>query len=77
MKAAYCWAIDDALRAHGIEIPFPQRDIRVRSFFGSEADEAVGAFHGEASSAVKAQLQNKAPSVNDAADEITESDPSK
>lgn len=45
MHAAYTWAIDDALRAAGIEIPFPQRDIRVRSIFGREGDaglEALG-----------------------------------
>jgi small-conductance mechanosensitive channel len=27
--AAYTWAIDDALRSAGLEIPFPQRDIRI------------------------------------------------
>jgi small-conductance mechanosensitive channel len=27
----YLWALDDALRAAGIEIPFPQRDIHIRS----------------------------------------------
>jgi small-conductance mechanosensitive channel len=27
----YLWALDDALRGHGIEIPFPQRDIHIRS----------------------------------------------
>ena len=27
----YLWAIDDALRKRGIEIPFPQRDLHVRS----------------------------------------------
>jgi small-conductance mechanosensitive channel len=27
----YLWALDDALREQGIEIPFPQRDIHIRS----------------------------------------------
>lgn len=27
----YLWAVDDALREQGIEIPFPQRDLHVRS----------------------------------------------
>lgn len=43
MEAAYTWAIDDALRKAGIEIPFPQRDIRIRSLFGHEGDEALQA----------------------------------
>ncbi len=31
MTSLYLWAIDDALREHSIEIPFPQRDLHVRS----------------------------------------------
>jgi small-conductance mechanosensitive channel len=30
-EAAYLWAIEDELRAENIEIPFPQRDLHVRS----------------------------------------------
>jgi small-conductance mechanosensitive channel len=30
-EAAYLWAIEDELRNAGIEIPFPQRDLHVRS----------------------------------------------
>ncbi len=41
MMSAYRWAIDDALRRHGIEIPFPQRDIRLRALFGAEEEEAL------------------------------------
>lgn len=40
VHAAYCWAIDDALREAGIEIPFPQRDLHVRSVFGLQGEEA-------------------------------------
>ena len=34
VHAAYTWAIHTALLEHDIEIPFPQRDLNVRSFFG-------------------------------------------
>ena len=30
-EAQYLWAIEDELRARGIEIPFPQRDLHLRS----------------------------------------------
>lgn len=41
--AAYTWAIEDALRQAEIEVPFPQMDLRVRSLFGREGDEALKA----------------------------------
>lgn len=31
VNAAYCWALDTALARHGIEIPFPQRDLHLRT----------------------------------------------
>lgn len=43
MRAAYTWAIDDALSAAGIEIPNPQLDVRLRGLFGQEGDEALRA----------------------------------
>jgi small-conductance mechanosensitive channel len=42
-KAAYTWAIADALEAAGIEIPNPQRDLHLRSLFGLQADAALAA----------------------------------
>lgn len=30
-RAAYLWALEDKLREYGIEIPFPQRDLNLRS----------------------------------------------
>jgi small-conductance mechanosensitive channel len=33
VHAAYMWEIESALRRHGIEIPFPQRELRLRSGF--------------------------------------------
>jgi potassium-dependent mechanosensitive channel len=41
IAADYNWALETALRKHGIEIPFPQRDIHVRSAPGLE-----GHLHG-------------------------------
>jgi small-conductance mechanosensitive channel len=43
MQAAYTWAIDDALRAAGIEVPFPQRDLHIRSVFTREGEAAFAA----------------------------------
>ena len=34
VQAAYLWEIHTALSKHGIEIPFPQRDIHLRSVLG-------------------------------------------
>lgn len=41
VKAAYLWALHTALQKHDIEIPFPQRDLNVRSLFGREGDAAL------------------------------------
>jgi len=39
VQAAYLWEIDTKLREYNIEIPFPQRDLHLRSLFGQK-DEA-------------------------------------
>lgn len=39
VQAAYMWEIESALVRHRIEIPFPQRDLHLRSVFGHK-DEA-------------------------------------
>src|SRR6185295_1199293 len=36
LHAAYTWAIEDAFRAGGFEIPLQQTDLRVRALFGEE-----------------------------------------
>ena len=41
MHAAYTWLIAEALDEAGIEIPFPQTDLRIRSLFGREGDDAL------------------------------------
>jgi small-conductance mechanosensitive channel len=35
----YLWAIDDAFRKYKIEIPFPQRDLHLRSLATKVTDE--------------------------------------
>ena len=49
--AAYLWELDTALKAHGIEIPFPQQDLRVRSLFGLEGTAALAALRMDAADA--------------------------
>ena len=41
VMAAYTWALETALGRHGLEIPFPQRDLHVRSVFGREEGELL------------------------------------
>lgn len=40
VQAAYLWEIHSALERYGIEVPFPQRDLHVRSVFGLSDGEA-------------------------------------
>lgn len=47
VNATYTWEIESALSAHGIEIPFPQRDVHVRSFFGQSGDDAARTWQGQ------------------------------
>lgn len=71
MMAAYCWAIDDAMRKHCIEMPLPQSDVRIRSFFGAEGEAAVHAFHGKTNGAAQQEEPVEAPGgINDAAQDI-------
>lgn len=85
MHAAYTWAIADALEQAGIEIPFPQTDLRLRSVFGREGDEALEVLglhavgrpgRSPAAGPGHARQEPKAPPVNDAAaDLMTAPDP--
>ena len=47
INAAYLWEIDTSMRAHGIEMPFPQSDLNVRTLFGLTGDEALAALQGQ------------------------------
>ena len=66
--AAYTWAIEEALRHADIEMPFAQLDLRVRSLFGRESDEALKALGLESRSGRARPSTPAAP--NDAAADL-------
>lgn len=76
MHAAYTWAIADALDTAGIEIPFPQTDLRIRSILGREGDDGLAALGLKTSqlekphAAPSAPVARKEPTVNDAASDL-------
>lgn len=71
MHAAYTWLIADALDEAGIEIPFPQTDLRLRSVFGREGDDALQALGLKAPVArADAARPGRSPTTNDAAEEL-------
>ncbi len=41
VHAAYLWEIDTKLREYGIEVPFPQRDLHLRSVFGQKEEAGL------------------------------------
>ncbi|CAA9311327.1 MAG: Potassium efflux system KefA protein / Small-conductance mechanosensitive channel [uncultured Lysobacter sp.] len=47
VNAAYLWALDNALCRYGIEIPYPQQDLHIRSLFGLQGEAALAALRGE------------------------------
>lgn len=46
VRAAYLWELDTALKKYGIEIPYPQRDLNLRSLFGLQGEHALAALQG-------------------------------
>ena len=67
--AAYTWAIEDALRRGGFEIPLPQQDLRVRSLFGQEAQAARDALRLKPTKMTKTADATGA-TTNDAAEDL-------
>jgi small-conductance mechanosensitive channel len=75
VKAAYTWALDNALRRHGIGIPFPTTDLNIRSLFGLQGRDALRAMRGQIPQAevdVDMPVPAAAPSRarNDALEEV-------
>lgn len=71
MHAAYTWAIADALESAGVEVPFPQMDVRLRSLFGREGDGALNALGLKVSQDAQAPPPPSPLSTNDAAEDVS------
>jgi small-conductance mechanosensitive channel len=71
MHAAYTWLVADALDEAGIEVPLPQTDLRIRSAFGLEGDDALRRLgYGKGPAPRAAATAGRAPSANDAAEAV-------
>ncbi len=70
VKAAYNWALHSALQKYGIEIPFPQQDLHVRSLFGLDGEAARQALRLQAATVVDEAHGETADTRNDAIDDV-------
>jgi small-conductance mechanosensitive channel len=68
-QAAYAWAIESALSDGGFEIPLPQREMRLRGFFGEEGADALEVLKLKKKRAA-ATAREARPLTNDAADDL-------
>ena len=75
MHAAYTWLIADALDAAGVEVPVPQTDLRLRTAFGLDGEEALKRLgYGVGSPPRPTGPQSSARTANDAADDVMADD---
>ena len=75
MHAAYTWLIADALDAAGVEVPVPQTDLRLRTAFGLDGEEALKRLgYGVGSPPRPTGPQSPARTANDAADDVMAND---
>jgi small-conductance mechanosensitive channel len=70
MQAAYTWAIADALDKAGVEIPYAQMEVRLRSLFGREGEAALRTLKLEAPEREPAAPIRPAQAPNDAAETL-------
>lgn len=76
VNAAYNWALHDALEKHHLELPFPQRDLHVKTWLGlsgSEARDAItgGTQAGGTGPEPARDRTSHAPAENDAARSVS------
>ncbi len=75
VKAAYNWALHTALAKYELEIPFPQRDLHIRSVLGLKGEDARRALRmddGRRSAPERASMTSAedTSSNNDAAEDV-------
>ncbi|PIQ37960.1 MAG: mechanosensitive ion channel protein MscS [Lysobacterales bacterium CG17_big_fil_post_rev_8_21_14_2_50_64_11] len=75
VKAAYNWALESALARYQLEIPFPQRDLHLRSVLGNTTLESLALSHKAGSGQRQAATASDAPAHeqparNETADEL-------
>ncbi|MGQ4276361.1 mechanosensitive ion channel family protein [Pseudidiomarina sp. E22-M8] len=70
VHAAFIWEIHTSLMEHKIEIPFPQRDLHIKSWNGEKAQVHVMRDHTAVKSDSEQQPAPEPPSKNDAAGEL-------
>lgn len=69
VKAAYNWELESSLARHGLEIPFPQRDLHLRSAFGLSDKDAWAAL-GRPVPEVPDDVPAPRPGGNDATEDV-------
>lgn len=72
IKAAYLWELDTALKKYAIPIPFPQRDLHVRTLFGLEGEAALSALDTARAKSGRTPPAAPSPPAPPAADALDE-----
>jgi small-conductance mechanosensitive channel len=75
LKAAYIWAIAEALDEVGIDAPTSQVDVHLRNLFGREGDQALAALRLDRSAPAAHRPDTGDGGENDAAEELTRPQP--